>query len=639
MEATQEREEAIRQIDELNNTLWVNRGTGIMLDSPAQRAKEAYHKSHELNYPYGVGRCALSMGMGAFLLFQDYQQAFKYINEAIDIFKELNDKKWYANSMLTMAIISTSAGQPERGLYFALRGIEYYEKNIEDERDVVMAYYVTGTAYKDLKKFDEAEKYYKKGITYDERGTTWSGRIYTSLSNVYNDRGNYEEALELAFKSLHILEAEKNFVGMSRTYTDMGNIYRKLGKYDEALDYLFRGLKIREETKLRQFVLGSLIEISEVYVEQKNYGEAINYLQKALPIALETGHQVRTNIVYQKLAELYKVTRQFEDAISHYEKSIQLTAEINQKEREAKISVMQNNLLQEKEQEIERLKNVELKSAYSLISEKNKEITDSIQYARRIQKALLATDEQLKTNLPEHFILYKPKDIVSGDFYWATSVSSNQKAESSNGLQIATADCDLFYLAVCDSTGHGVPGAFMSLLNITFLNEAINQKDISEPSKIFDHVRERLISTVSQDGGKDGMDGILVCTEKAADNRSMRIHYSAANNSPVLISGNKTEILPHDKMPVGKGEKNESFSMHSFDMKPGDALYLFTDGFADQFGGSRGKKFKQKQLLELIAQTTSLSCADQKDALNKAFEDWKGDLEQVDDVCIIGIRL
>jgi serine phosphatase RsbU (regulator of sigma subunit) len=639
MELVQDREEAIRQINELNDLIWVNRGSGIMLDNPVVRVQEAYNRSRELDYRYGTGRSALSLGMGAFLMLHDYAQAFKYINEAIDIFRELDDKKWYANSMLTMAIISTSAGQPERGLYFALRGIEYYEKNTDDEKDVVMAYYVTGTAYKDLKKFDEAEKYYKKGITYNEHGTTWSGRIFTSLSNVYNDRGNYEEALELAFKSLCILENEQNHIGVSRVYTDIGNIYKKLGKYEKALDYLFRGLKIREETNLRQFVLGSLLEISEVYLEQKDYEEAINRLQQALPIAIETAHQARLNIVYQKLAELYKTTRQFENAISYYEKSLHLTAEINQKERDAKISVMQNNLLQEKEQEIERLKNVELKNAYNLISEKNKEITDSIQYAKRIQKALLATDESLKANLPEYFILYKPKDIVSGDFYWATSVHSNQKTVDSDELPTVPSDCELFYLAVCDSTGHGVPGAFMSLLNITFLNEAINQKDIAEPHEIFNHVRERLISTVSQDGGKDGMDGILVCMEKTAKGKNMRIHYAAANNSPVLISGNKTEILSHDKMPVGKGEKYESFAMHSFDMKPGDTLYLFTDGFADQFGGNKGKKFKHKKLVELLTEISSLSCAQQKQALDKAFEDWKGDLEQVDDVCVIGIRL
>ena len=146
----------------------------------------------------------------------------------------------------------------------------------------------------------------------------------------------------------------------------------------------------------------------------------------------------------------------------------------------------------QKEAEINRLKNVELKNAFDVIAEKNKDITDSINYAKRIQQALLASDDMLKRNLKEYFVLYKPKDIVSGDFYWAVE---------KNGC---------FYLAVCDSTGHGVPGAFMSLLNISFLNEAINEKNISQPNEVFNHARKRLVENISSDGAQDGMDGILV---------------------------------------------------------------------------------------------------------------------------------
>ncbi|MBL7912940.1 MAG: SpoIIE family protein phosphatase [Bacteroidia bacterium] len=262
------------------------------------------------------------------------------------------------------------------------------------------------------------------------------------------------------------------------------------------------------------------------------------------------------------------------------------------------------------EQEIEK-KNEE-------ITAKNKEIVDSINYAKKIQNTLLAHNDFLKKHLPDHFVFFKPKDIVSGDFYWATE--HNNK----------------FYLAVCDSTGHGVPGAFMCLLNIGFLNEGIKEKNIAKPNEIFDHVRTRLINDISKDGQQDGMDGILLTLENK--NGTYKIDYAGANNAPVLIRNNEIVILPTDKMPVGKGEKPDHFKNYTIEAQKGDALYLYTDGFADQFGGPKGKKFKYKALNDLLLLNHHRSTSEQKDIFNVAFEKWRGNLEQVDDVCVIGIR-
>ncbi len=281
----------------------------------------------------------------------------------------------------------------------------------------------------------------------------------------------------------------------------------------------------------------------------------------------------------------------------------------------------------------------ELSDSREKLTEKNKEITDSINYAKRIQYTLLAHDQFLSKYLPGHFVLFKPKDIVSGDFYWATERENK------------------FYLAVCDSTGHGVPGAFMSLLNIGFLSEAINEKDIYEPHKVLNHVRNRLIDSISKDGGKDGMDAILMSlefrdksSEKGQDSTQnshlstlnsqlSTITYAGANNHPILIRDNRIIELAKDKMPVGKGEHLNSFTLHSIETKPGDMLYLYTDGYADQFGGPKGKKFKYKQLNELLLSISKEPMDKQQQKLNTVFEAWKGNLEQVDDVCIIGIKI
>lgn len=260
---------------------------------------------------------------------------------------------------------------------------------------------------------------------------------------------------------------------------------------------------------------------------------------------------------------------------------------------------------------------IELDESRAIVVEKNKEMTDSINYAKKIQTSLLAHTDFLNINLPEHFVLFKPKDIVSGDFYWATKTK------------------DFFYLAVCDSTGHGVPGAFMSLLNISFLNEAINEKNILEPNDIFNHVRQRLIDNMS--GAQDGMDAILL--KIPLNFTTLNIEYAAANNGPILIRDNEIIELKKDKMPVGKGDNLNSFKLHTIELRKGDNLYLYTDGYADQFGGPKGKKFKYKTLNQLLLSATNLSMKQQFENLNLCFQSWKGELEQVDDVCLIGIKI
>jgi serine phosphatase RsbU (regulator of sigma subunit) len=640
-ESSLDKEDIIKWIDESNDKLWNLRSSPEVDYDPIKLGVETLEKSIQLNYRFGIARGLLNKGMAAFIIDHKASDAIHISSQALEIFKELDDKKWIANVLLTQAILYTSTGRAETALYNALKGIPYYEENKDDPKDAVMAFYVTGTVFKDLKKYDEAESYYLKGIKVADH-LSWSGRIFTGLSNIYSERGNNEEALELALKSLDILKTEKNLVGVSRALTDIGGIHKKMNHPDIALNYFFEALKIREDKNMRHFILGSYIEIAGAYEETSDTKNAIDYFIKAENLAKEISHEVRLSIAYLKLAGLYKRTNNLSQSIDYFEKYIALSGELNRKERENKVATLQNALLLEKEQEIERLKNVELKNANTLISEKNKEITDSIHYAKRIQKALMASDFILKENLAEYFVLYKPKDIVSGDFYWATNIVQNglnslkiDQSSTPDDLNNLKQPLNLFYLAVCDSTGHGVPGAFMSLLNITFLNEAINEKKITEPNEVFNHVRERLINAVSQDGARDGMDGILVCFDKEKNT----LTYSAANNGPILKTKKSLELLPADKMPVGKDEKTAPFTLHTIKAEPGDTLYLITDGYADQFGGPKGKKFRYKQLEETICNIDSLPLHEQEKALDKKFEEWKGELEQVDDVLIIGIKL
>ncbi len=269
----------------------------------------------------------------------------------------------------------------------------------------------------------------------------------------------------------------------------------------------------------------------------------------------------------------------------------------------------------------------ELHRTHLEITEKHKEIKDSINYAERIQRSFLATEATLSDNLNEYFVIFQPRDVVSGDFYWANRLANGN-----------------FLLLTGDSTGHGVPGAIMSLLNITSLEKAIEHQ--SEPAQIFNEARmtiiERLKNDGSLEGGKDGMDGSLI----SFNQEKTSLTYTSANNS-IWIARYSEEMKGYellefigDKMPLGKHVHDTvSFTQTTVPLLKNDLVYCFTDGFADQFGGPKGKKFMKKQMKELILQYAVLPLEEQKGIILKRFNDWKGDNEQIDDVTMIAVRI
>ena len=267
-------------------------------------------------------------------------------------------------------------------------------------------------------------------------------------------------------------------------------------------------------------------------------------------------------------------------------------------------------------------KNIIVEEQKHLVEEKHKEITDSINYAERIQRALLASKKLLDENLPDYFILFKPKDVVSGDFYWAAKLSNKQ-----------------FILVTADSTGHGVPGAIMSILNIACLKEAVT-KEITSPDLILNETRKLIIENLKNDGsaegGKDGMDGSLLCFDFSTNILTL----ASANNPVWIIRGKELIEIKADRMPIGKHDRDQMpFTLQTQTLQKGDLIYTLTDGFADQFGGASGKKFKHKQLQELLLSISNEPLEIQKQKLSDVFDNWKGNLEQVDDVCLIGVRV
>ena len=256
------------------------------------------------------------------------------------------------------------------------------------------------------------------------------------------------------------------------------------------------------------------------------------------------------------------------------------------------------------------------------VEEAHKEIRDSINYAERIQRSFLATDELLDNNLKDYFVFFQPKDVVSGDFYWASKLANNN-----------------FVIVNADSTGHGVPGAIMSILNISSIEKAVENGHL-KPSEIFNHTRDTIIERLSKDGsksgGKDGMDASII----SFDFENNKFHYTAAQNPIWIIrDGELLEIKP-EKMPIGKHDNDANpFVGGEFETIKGDVVYTITDGFQDQFGGEKGKKFKVRPFKNLLISIAELPMQEQKEILSNKFITWKGKEEQVDDVCIIGVRV
>lgn len=265
--------------------------------------------------------------------------------------------------------------------------------------------------------------------------------------------------------------------------------------------------------------------------------------------------------------------------------------------------------------------NQQLSIQKELVEEKNKSITDSINYAKKIQEAILPHYEHLKSYLPDSFILYKPKDIISGDFYWL--------AKKEDGIIVAAADC----------TGHGVPGALMSMLGNTFLNEIVNEQGITQPSAILFELRERITNILKQkedkSQSKDGMDIALY----KIDLTNNTLVYSGAFNPLWLIRKEELKELKANKFPIGVhlGVRT-SFEEHSINLEKGDCIYVFTDGYADQFGGPAGKKFKYKNMFQLLASMKENTMDQQKKILDNTIDEWKKNVEQVDDILVIGVR-
>lgn len=556
--------------------------------------------------------------------FGNISKALEYYYSALKVQEQVNDTKGMATTINNIAYIYLHQGDLNKSLESVEKALKL-QMDMQDSGGIASSLNNLGNIYKKKGEIAKALDYFNQSLEIERKINNQFGAsvCLSNIGDIYIEQKKYKEGIECISQSLKIREDMNELDGISYNLSRLANIMLDLNRLDEALEYGTRSFKVAKELNYIENIRNASKTLYKIYKKQNNTAEALKMYELFFQMHDSISNEAtRKSSIKNQLQYEYdkKATA---DSVRVTEEKKVITAQLKQEKTQRfalyggltlvalfggfmynrfKVSQKQK-LIIEKQKEI--------------VDEKQLEILDSIHYAKRIQNALMANADFINQHLQHNFILFHPKDIVSGDFYWA--VEHNDK----------------FYLAVCDSTGHGVPGAFMSLLNMGFLTEAIKEKNIAKPNEIFDYVRQRLIASMSNEGQKDGMDGILICYDKTTN----ILEYSAANNEPILIRNNQVIELSKDRMPIGKGERTSPFTLHSIELKSDDSLYLYTDGYADQFGGTKGKKFKYKQLNDLLLHLKDTSLNNQRIELEQAFANWKGNHEQVDDVLVIGIKI
>ena len=601
----------------------------------AEKISKANHLEVQLAY-------SLHCECRYLLLKGDIKTTIEKLNEAIGLFQKHNEQIGLAKCYSLKSIALGRLDKRAEELDYLLKAKEIYE------------------------------------ITPNTDGLT---SVLLNLSNVYCHIGGYQNALNALeeLKKMNLPKSGSDFF-MEINY---GSIYFKQNQIKDAINHFEKATQVASEYKMLDSEITGLTHLAECYLQLNNQKQADRYYQKAVALAKANNLLVEEKDALKGMVDLYEKGKNYNSAFFALKRfkliedslfTIEKVKSINDIEHKLKITekekiIAEQGLSLEKEKvELASSKNhalmlvaglvivaiafvflfyynsktkrlfsliqkqkVEVEAQKEIIEIKNKDVMDSIHYARYIQGSMLPSVKTMNRLFKDNFVLYKPKDVVAGDFYW-TEVIDNKPV-----------------LAVCDCTGHGVPGAMVSIVACNALNRAVKEFKLSDPALILDKVNELMQETFSKSDYEvtDGMDGALCILDYDA----MKLYIAAANNPVWIVSppAIKTSLweepwqlsqISADKRPIGKfKEEVVPFERKTVSIEKGEMIYLFSDGYADQFGGEKGKKFKYKQLQEILVSIAKLPLSEQHALLNKTIESWQGQLDQVDDILIVGIRV
>jgi len=609
---------------------------------------------------WSEGKVLLKYG-DYFKISGDYDQAVDYYLEAKKIFTDLKKVKALGTLFNNLGATYENMGKYEEAMSNLMEALAIYE-SINDLYSIAKTYVNLGLLYFRQEEYDKSLEFYNRSLQIKRSLNDQEGiaLLYNNIAIVNYYTENYDSVRYYFQKAYDIYEREGNKRNQVMALSNLAEIYSVLGQKDKALESYFDVLKLEKELGEKAQVAKTYFLIGNLYYNREETGEAKSYFLRSLSTAKEVNALVDIKDACYSLAEVYKEENDYKSALEYFElyhtyhdsifnaeKSKQIKeieTQYETRKKEQRIKILENEKiisdLRIKRQQFLIFsvilglliissfilvlfnRNKKIRLANDKLSYQKKQITDSIEYASKIQTAILPPDDYITQLITEHFIFYKPRDIVSGDFYWVT--------EKNNKIVVAVVDC----------TGHGVPGAFMSMLGTAFLNEIVNsdfdQKANSILNQLRDYIKKSLHQTGKDDETKDGMD-ISLCI---IDKNKGTLQFAGAYNSLFLISNNKPLMIKGDRMPIGIYMKEkDTFTNHEIDIQPGDMFYMFTDGYIDQFGGDNRRKFRIAPFRELLVAIHDKPMDEQKMILKTTFNQWKGQQEQIDDVLVFGFRI
>lgn len=664
-------------------------------------ALEYYNKALKINEASG-DKNELSLSyVNIGLLYDDkgqFDKAVEYYLKALKIDEESDNKKRMSTGYNNIGVLYRNQGSFEKALEYQTKALKI-NTELNDEKAISKSYSNIGNIYYSLLDFDKALDFYLKALKINEELNDIYGlsASYTNIGNVYWAKGEYNKVVSYYLKALNIKEELDDKSGVILLYLNLANLQislsdsaalsenQRISYINQSIDYGTKSYNLAKEINTIPLINSAAESLMASYKKAGNYKKSLEFAEifiattdsmfseeKTKSLAemgekyesekreltiqkLEKEKELQTETIARKNAEskkqrilifsflagfiiilifsvfLYRLFIQKKKAniiIANKNESLEIAfAEINTQKEE--ITAQRDEIESQRDK---------LSEQNHVLFEQKKEITDSINYAKKIQQAVLPPEDHMKMFLTDFFILFRPKDIVSGDFYWATIIKQWQ------------------ILTVADCTGHGVPGAFMSMLGVSFLNEIVRKQEVTKSSHVLNHLRESIIESLKQTGEsgtqKDGMDMALAVINIETNH----LQFAGANNPLWIVKSQKfvkleseteelstfnfqLDELKPDKMPIAIYERMEAFTNHEIQLESGDTIYLMSDGYEDQFGGPNGKKFLSKNLKQLLVANCKLPMEQQKQILEKTLVDWIGDGEQIDDITVLGLRI
>lgn len=617
----------------------------------------------------------------AHFLQANFDEANLKFTEALSLYKKIKNNIGIAECYEGIGKVAYKNEEIDAALTHFSEALKLFEK--EKYKNALPGLYINiGLLYDEVSNYKQALDFYSKALQLAQeiKDEVAEASCYTNIGGIYAAQGKQSLAISYLEKALKLKEKAGNKKGMALTLNNLGAVYYQLEDLDKALEQFQKAYDIYIEINDGKSIFPACNNIGTINLEKGNYDKALIYFNKAYELAKSRESVVDKILCLENLTLLYKQLGKSSQALEYSMECSSLKDTLYNKDQTSITAEMQTRFATEKKQQENEILNLQVKSESfiktifiiaaglllviaffifrglrqkqkanialeeknkiieeqkqtvehqkHIVEEQNKDITDSIRYAERIQNAILPPEKQWYSIFPQSFVFYKPKDILSGDFYWI-----EQKG-------------DLVFVAAADCTGHGVPGALISIVNYNLLNKAVLEKDLNNPADILNYVNHQLTlalhQTFQESSVKDGMD-ISLCV---LNTKTLELNYSGANNPIYIIHQIENAVtriseVKADKFPVGAfvDEQVQSFTSKQIQLQKNDLVYLFSDGFADQFGGDKGKKFKYKQLKDILLENQNLSMIEQRSILENKFTNWKGKLEQVDDVLVIGIKV